>query len=103
MKAILGLCLAAMLVGCATEKQLVDQPVVIKYKYVISTIPDEMLTVPPPEQPLDPNTATDKDAAKWLVAWEKRYQEIERRLKAIADYQIQRLKELKIPPEDVVK
>lgn len=103
MKAIIGLFVAAMLVGCATEKQLVDQPVVIKYKYVISTIPDEMLTVPEPEAAIDPNTATDKDAAKWFVAWEKRYQEIERRLKAIKDYQIQRLKELKIPPEDVVK
>ena len=103
MKTLIALCLAIMLGGCAIDKQLVDQTVAIKYKYIVMTIPEEMLTVPNVERKLDPNVATDKETAKWMIDWERRYQEIENRLKTIKTYQDRRLKELTLPPEDVIK
>lgn len=95
--------LAILLTGCATDKQLVDQTVAIKYKYVVMTIPEEMLEMPETESFLDTATASDKDAAIWMIDWERRYQEIERRLKMIKTYQERRLRELTLPPEDVIK
>jgi hypothetical protein len=95
--------LCLVLVGCATDKQLVDQSVAVKYKYVVTTIPDEMLEIPPAERTIDPVTATDKDVAKWMIDWERRYQEIERRLKTIKAYQDRKLRELNLPKEDVIK
>jgi hypothetical protein len=103
MKTLIAICAIALLSGCATQKQLVDQTVAIKYKYVVMTVPEEMLAVPDIERKLDPTTATDKDAAKWMIDWERRYQEIEKRLKTIKTYQDRRLKELTLPPEDVIK
>jgi hypothetical protein len=104
MRTIIALCTVALLSGCALlQQQKQEQPVVIKYKYVVMTVPEEMLEVPPVERKLDTTTATDKDAAKWMVDWERRYQEIERRLKMIKSYQDRRLKELTLPPEDVIK
>jgi len=102
MKILISLCLAIILSGCAT-KQLVDQTVAIKYKYIVMLIPEEMLTIPKIERKLDPEIATDKDTAKWMIDWERRYQEIETRLKIIKTYQDRRLKELTLPPEDVIK
>lgn len=103
MKTLIALCLVVTLYGCGTQKQLVDQSVAIKYKYVVMTVPEEMLTIPDTERKLDITTATDKDAAKWMVDWERRYQEIEKRLKMIKAYQDRRLRELTLPPEDVIK
>ncbi len=103
MKKLIALLLVAVLAGCATQKQLVDQTVAIKYKYVVMLVPEEMLAIPEVERKLDTTIATDKDAAKWMVDWERRYQEIERRLKTIKTYQDRRLKELTLPPEDVIK
>jgi hypothetical protein len=102
-KTLIALCLAVMLGGCATDKQLVDQSVAIKYKYVVMIIPEEMLTVPNVERKLDPNVASDKETAKWMIDWERRYQEIENRLKTIKAYQDRKLRELTLPPEDVIK
>lgn len=103
MKALI-LSLLICFAGCASlDQQKVDQPVVIKYKYVISTIPEEMLEIPEPEKRLDTSTATDKQAAQWMIIWERRYQEIERRLKMIGAYQARKLRELSLPPEDVIK
>lgn len=104
MRTIIALCTVALLSGCALfQQQKQEQPVAIKYKYVVMTVPEEMLEVPPVERKLDTTTATDKDAAKWMIDWERRYQEIERRLKMIKSYQDRRLKELTLPPEDVIK
>ena len=93
---------ALVLAGCATTPATVPN-VAIKYKYVISTIPDELLQVPPVAASIDVNTATDKDTAVWMINWEQRYQEIEARLKLIKAYQDRKLKELNLPPEDVIK
>lgn len=104
MKNFIILCiLSLLLVGCATDKQLVDQSVAIKYKYIVMLVPEEMLAVPDIERTIDSSTATDKDTAKWMVDWERRYQEIERRLKTVKTYQDRRLRELTLPPEDVIK
>jgi len=102
-KNIIISCLAALLVGCANTKQLVDQSVVVKYKYIVMLIPEEMLTIPDLERKLDTMIATDKDAAKWMIDWERRYQEIEKRLRTVKEYQDRRLRELTLPPEDVIK
>lgn len=103
MKALLIAIMSMALFGCATDKQLVDQTVAVKYKYVVMTIPEELLTVPGVERSIDPNMASDKEAAKWMIDWDRRYQEIEKRLKTIKTYQDRRLKELTLPPEDVIK
>lgn len=103
MRTLITLSLALMLAGCASFGQKTEQPVAIKYKYIVMTVPEEMLTVPEVEKRLDTKSATDKDAAKWMIDWERRYQEIERRLKMIKSYQDRRLKELTLPPEDVIK
>ena len=100
---ILFLVLTLLLTSCATTSQIVDQSTAVKYKYVIITIPDDMLAIPTPERSIDPNVATDKDAARWMIDWEKRYQEIEKKLKLIKTFQDQKLNELKLPPEDVIK
>lgn len=80
-----------------------DQSTVVKYKYIVNTIPEEMLTVPSPTYKIDSVSATDKDASKWMIDSEKRYQEIEKKLKAIKTYQDDKLKNLKVPPEDLIK
>ena len=85
------------------EKQLVDQSVAVKYKYVVITIPESMLVIPEPERKLDTTKATDRDAALWMGDWERRYQEIEKRLKTIKEYQDRKLKELNLPAADVIR
>lgn len=102
MKVLITICVLLMLGGCVTNPPK-EQPIALKYKYVVMLIPDEMLEIPEVEKTLNTNTATDKDAAKWMVYWERRYQEIEKRLKTIKTYQDRRLKELTLPPEDVIK
>jgi hypothetical protein len=101
MKKIL-LALSLLLIGCTTVPQVIDKPAV-SYKYVVVKIPDEMLTVPVPGPKIDVELATDKVTADWMVDWEKRYQEIEKRLKAVKDYQDRRLKELNLPADAVIQ
>lgn len=107
MKTILvALIVASTLTGCASwfKKEETPPPVVAtKLKYVVVTIPNEMLEIPGPESRLDTGVATDKETARWMNDWERRYQEVERRLKKIKEYQDKKLQELKIPPEDVIK
>ena len=96
---ILAICLA----GCATTDPVVDKGVVVRYKYVVTTIPDEMLSIPPPVYMLDLSTATDKDAALWLVESEKRSLVIEGKLSAIKLYLQRKAKELNVPEADLIR
>ena len=91
-----------LLTGCPTMPK-VDVPVAVKYKYVITTIPEDLLVMPPPTYKIDPKTATDKEMAKWMSDSEQRYLEIEKRLKIAKEYQANKLKNLKIPTEDIIK
>jgi hypothetical protein len=38
-----------------------------------------------------------------MLDWERRYQEIEKRLRTVKEYQDRKLKELNLPAEDVIK
>jgi hypothetical protein len=80
-----------------------DKPIVVKYKYIVTTIPDTMLMIPPKVDKVDPFSITDKDAAKWLIDSEVRSSTIESQLKAIKTYQDEKLKSLSYPPEDIIR
>jgi hypothetical protein len=102
MKLILTLIMSASLAGCFGTIPPVEPNTVIKFKYIVNTIPGDLLTVPPYVQPL-PETANDQDIANWLLDGEKRSLEVESKLKAIKKLQDDRLKELeKLPKEDVI-
>lgn len=103
MKALLAtLCLTLALVGCDTMPKR-DAEVLIKYKYIVNTIPEELLAVPPQVTPIDLKAATDKDVGAWMLDSEKRSLTIEGMLKAIRELQVKRLEEAKkLPAEDVI-
>jgi PBP1b-binding outer membrane lipoprotein LpoB len=105
-KLLFAAVISVFLVGCNHMPQVPEASVVTKYKYVVVTVPQDLLTIPSQVSPIDPKTATDKDAAKWMLDSEARYIEIEKRLKSVKAYLDNKLKELqidlKIPKEDVI-
>lgn len=88
--------------GCASTT-FRDAPLGIKYKYVVTKIPEDFLKIPDPIYKIDTQNATDKDAAQWLIKSEKRCEEIEKRLSFIKQYQIDKIKKLNIPKEDIIE
>lgn len=107
MKLILSLIAAALMTGCAFDsKVLIPERIVTKYKYVVTTVPDEFLEVPAQVPNLDTKTATDADAAKWILDKEERSQNMETKLRSIKDNQGKKLQDLKtdlkIPKEDII-
>ena len=102
MKSILiAIMTTVSLVGCANMQPPKD--IVVKYKYVVNTIPEEMLTVPPQVPAIDITTADDITVGGWMLDGEKRSLEIEGKLKSIKDLQDKRLLDLKaLPAEDVI-
>lgn len=104
MKKLLILTLILLLTGCSTFPTVQPEAsVVVKYKYVVTEIPAELMSVPDPMYQLNLETATDKDAATWLVDSERRAKIIEERLKSIKLYQDNRIKSLNYPPEDIIR
>jgi hypothetical protein len=95
------LTLALALGGCAAPVVPV-QNVAIHYKYIVNTIPPELLAVPPVPAPLNLDTATDKDLVDWLTDSEERSQTMETQLKTIKTYQADKITNLKVPAEDVI-
>jgi hypothetical protein len=89
--------------GCATNPAAPDKDVVVKYKYVVTTVPVELLTMPDPMYTIDVKTATDKEAAIWLIDSEKRAQIIESKLAAIKAFLERKIKELNVPEADVIR
>lgn len=103
MKNALLLVLALSLSGCsALFKPEVAQPVAIKYKYVITTVPSSMFEVPAPMYKIDVEKATDEEASQWMIDSEKRAQEIERRLLKVKEFIDLKIKSMKLLPEDVI-
>jgi len=99
---VLLLSLALLLPGC-TQQVKPDVPVAVHYKYIVNTIPSGLLEIPDPVYKIDPINSTDKDAANWLIDSEKRAVEIEDKLKAVREFQDNQLRNLKVPPEDLIK
>ena len=104
MKMIAMMLCVGLLTGCSTLCPTPKDPqVAVKYKYVVNQIPDDMFTIPGQPYTIDPDLATDKDAAEWMLTSEARYIEIEKKLKAIKDFQEKKLKGLTYPAEDVIR
>jgi len=92
----------ALLAGCGTAPtDPVVPPAVIHYKYIVTTVPASMLTLPAPVPPLNTQTATDKDASIWILDNEQRTEALEDQLKAIQTYLSNKIKNLNLPPADV--
>lgn len=91
----LVLALVLTLVGCATDEIAKEQPVAIKYKYVAPQVPEALLVIPPQVPNIDPEVATDRDAAQWLVDSEARARAIELQLKKVGDLLRKQLQDLK--------
>lgn len=107
MKVLAALLLSSvMLTGCFETIPEQPENVVVKYKYIVNTIPGDFLEVPAKVPNLDTTTATDKDAAKWLLDKEDRALNLETKLKSIKTHQDNKLKEIetemKIPKEDII-
>jgi hypothetical protein len=101
MKKLFLISIMAILAGCATAPEPVQPTAVIKYKYIVTTVPASMLTVPDAVPPIDLSTATDKDAGNWILDSEARTEVLEEKLKAIKSYLDNKVKTLNLPPEDV--
>lgn len=102
MKFILALILSASLVGCGGTMP-VEPNTVVKFKYIVNTIPEELLTIPAPIPNINPATDDDNTVGLWLLDGEKRALEIEGKLKSIKKLQADRLEEVKkLPPDDVI-
>ena len=104
MKACIALILASTLItGCVTQPTVRDAEIIIKYKYIVNTIPADMLSIPAQVGKVDPTIDSDDAIATWMLDGEKRYLEIEGKLRSIKDLQDDRLKELeKLSKDDVI-
>lgn len=97
------LLIALLLTGCEAMPTR-DGPLFVKYKYVVISIPDDLLEIPPPTYKIDPSAATDRDASVWMIDSERRAVELEKRLKRIKAYQQKQQDEVaKLPQPDVIK
>ena len=94
MKKIILLALCFSLSACFPVRPSEDKSVVTKYKYIVIDVPEQMTSIPDSVTPIDVQTATDKDAALWIINSEKRSQTMEKQLKAIRQYQTDRIKSL---------
>lgn len=75
------------LAGCATAPGKVEPSVVVQYKYVAAPIPEESLVIPANVEPLNLDTATQKDVADWLARSEGRTKDLETKLRLIKQNQ----------------
>ena len=88
-KLLTTLPLVALLAGCfATTKPLEKPEVTIaeRVEYVIKLPPAELLELPPPPAPIDVDTATQADVARWVLANERWMQDMRNRLAEIAKF-----------------
>jgi hypothetical protein len=84
MKNILfAIMLALSVVGCKTMPEKVEPSVVVQYKYVAAPIPEESLVIPAAVDPIDLDTASQKDVADWLARSEGRTKDLETKLRLI--------------------
>jgi hypothetical protein len=106
MNKLLTCMLVVMLSGCSlfTTKPSVERVEVIRYKYVVKTLPPQLLTIPARVPMIDVQTATDRDLANWIVVSEQRSLLLEQNIgsiKALYDKQLEYIRTL--APEDVIE
>jgi len=100
---LLALTFTLLLVGCQSMPAK-DSPIFVKYKYIVMSVPDDLLEIPPPTYKIDPATVTDRDTGVWMVDSERRAIELEKKLRKIREYlKIQQAEVAKLPEPDVVK
>lgn len=99
MKVVLACVMASTMLflgGCSTTVPKKPEPeIVVKYKYIVTTVPEELLTKPEPVPPINLDTATDAIAARWALARDKRARVIELKLDRVREYLDKKVKDLK--------
>ena len=103
MKKILTLSSVLFLAACQTNPA-VDTKVVTQYKYIIVTVPSEMMVLPPSPKVPDENV-TDKEVAQYMLDLYEKSGILESQILAIKDYQDKRIVSVKktIKPEDIIE
>ena len=88
MRCLVILTLCTVILGCgSTPKPIPPEKLVIKEtRYIIRVPPAELLSLPPPVQPLDVDTADQLAVANWLIDKERYTLEIQNKLKRIAEF-----------------
>lgn len=108
MRYILASLLALVLVGCGTTQPPKPEVITLtKYKYVIVSVPDDVLYVPDFIPTPDSKTATDAEIATWILDKEGRAQSMEKIINAAKKYATDRLELLRknkeIKEEDIIR
>lgn len=80
----LNLALCALLAGCASCPESVRY--VDRVEYVTREAPAELFQVPPAVEPLNVDTATQRDVAEWLLKKEARSRELESMITRIREF-----------------
>ena len=102
MKKLLIALMALSLSGCA-HFFCKEPDQIVKYKYIVTTVPDDLLTIPAPVYKIDPTKATDKETGLWMTDSERRAIELEKKLKRIKELQDKQLQDVKkLPADDVI-
>lgn len=87
-KLILTIFALAALTGCATNPELPQAEIRIseRVEYLVRIPPEELLTLPAEPAPINVDTATQADVARWLLKNEEYVRELKRRLIEIAKF-----------------
>ncbi len=95
-----------LLAGCETTKIVTKTVTVTQYKYVIVKIPAEAIAIPEAPVVPDPETATDKDIAGFILEQEGFARKLIDRMTELAKYQVdavQNLLKRGIKKEDIIE
>ncbi len=91
MKRLTAILLASVfLVGCrATAPEIIRETVTItEYKYVIVKVPESALTIDPAPEIPNPETATDRQIAEFILEQEGRAKKLVERLTSVMNYHV---------------
>lgn len=107
MKRILAATLIVLVLGgCAHTKVITETVTVTQYKYVIVKVPPQALVIEPAPEVPDPQTATDKDIAKFLLDQESRAIKLVNAINSILNYHVGAIDNLMkqgIKREDIIE
>lgn len=105
-KLLIILALALNLAGCATTDVKPVAGEVVRYKYIINTLPVQLFMLPEQVPKLNTQTMNNEDIEKWMFDNEIRAVDIQERLRKLKTLQEQKIadtkKKLNVPPEDII-